>query len=122
MSKMSQLCIALAALAVAVGCVRMPAGLSASNTPLGTRSYKVIGEAYGSDTQVSFLGILPVSGPNYTYAAIEDAKKSSGADALIDVTVEGVGKYFFLFSTYTTEVRGKAIKFDGPDPMAAPKP
>ena len=43
-------------------------------------------------------------------------------DAIIDVTVEGVGKYFLLFSTYTTEVRGKAIKYDASAPALAPVP
>lgn len=103
--------LAVLALAATVGCLRTPGGVAPSNTPLGNKTYKVIGEAYGSDTQVSLLGIIPVAGPNSMQAAIEDAKKKAGADALIDVTVEGVGKYFVLFSTYTTEVHGKAIKF-----------
>ena len=116
MNRLCKFSMAAAAIAIMVGCVRMPAGVSPSNTPLGTRSYKVVGEAYGSSTSVAFLGFLPVSSPNYTYEAIENAKQTSGGDALIDVTIEGTGKYFILFSTYTTEVRGKAIKFTQADP------
>jgi hypothetical protein len=102
---------AILALVATVGCIRTPGGIAASNTPIGARSYKVLGEAYGTDTQVALFGIIPVSGPNSMQAAIEDAKTKSGGDALVDVTVEGVAKYFILFSTYTTEVRGKAIKY-----------
>ena len=101
-----------AALLFSVGCVRTPGGLSCSNTPLGNRSYTVIGDAYGEDTSVYLLGILPVSSPDHIQNAIDEAKTSVKADALIDVTVEGVSKYFILFSTYTIEVRAKGIKFN----------
>jgi len=115
----SSLCLAMLALAATVGCLRVPAGVSPSNTPLGARSYNVIGDAFGKATHVSLFGIIPISSPNYTANAIEAAKNTSGGDALIDVTVEHVSKYFILFSTFTTEVRGKAIKFNATLPAVS---
>lgn len=125
----SNLCIAVLALVATVGCLRVPAGVAPSNTPLEARSYNVIGDAFGRSTHVSLFGIIPISSSNHTAKAIEAAKNTSGGDALIDVTVESVSKYFILFSTYTTEVRGKAIKFNAAlpavsrtTPVAAPVP
>ena len=59
MKNTSRLCLAVLALAATVGCLRMPAGISPSNTPLGTRSYKVLGDAFGSDTHVALLDHEP---------------------------------------------------------------
>lgn len=115
----SNLCIAVLALVATVGCLRVPAGVAPSNTPLEARSYNVIGDAFGRATHVSLFGIIPISSPNHTASAIEAAKNTSGGDALIDVTVESVSKYFILFSTYTTEVRGKAIKFNAASPAVS---
>lgn len=99
------------ALASLVGCLRVPAGVSPSTTPLGTRSYTVLGECTGTDTHVDLFGFIPLTGADHTQKAIDNAKAQAKADGLIDVTVESVQKYFILFSTYTIEVHGKAIKF-----------
>lgn len=97
-----------------VGCLRVPAGLAPSNTPLQNRPYTVIGEAFGTDTHADLFGVIPVTRAEHTQRAIDEAVKASGADALIDVTVETVTKYWIVFSTYTIEVRGKAIKYNRP--------
>jgi len=99
------------ALAALVGCIRTPGGLAGSTTPIEGRAYKVTGEAFGSVTQRCILGIIPTGDGVQLQAAIEDAKMRSGADALIDVTVDSYRKWYLLFGTITTEVRGKAIKF-----------
>jgi len=99
------------ALAALVGCMRTPGGIAESTTPVEGRAYKVIGEASGAVTQYHILGIIPTGEGVRLKAAVEDAKKKAGADALIDVTVDSYQKYFVLFSTTTTEVHGKAIQF-----------
>ena len=98
-------------LGLCLGCIRVPGGISSSTTPINSRAYSVIGEAYGEETHYDLLGIVPLSRANHLQNAIEDAKKQSGADALVDVTVESVKKVYILFTSYTVEVRGKAIKF-----------
>lgn len=102
----------LVALTALVGCLRVPSGLAPSNTPLGARQYTVTGPAFGTDTATVLFGIIPITAPDNTQRAIDQAVANAGADALIDVTVETVSKYYIIFSTYTIEVRGKAIKYN----------
>lgn len=107
----TSLCLAPFALAALVGCLRTPGGIAASTTPLEGRAYEVLGEAYGSGTQVHILGIIPAGRAVETQTAVDDAKRKAGADALIEVTVDRYTKDFVLWTTVTTEVRGKAIRF-----------
>ena len=44
--------------------------------------------------------------------AIDEAVKSAGGDALIDVTVEGYSQYWILFSRNVTRVEGVGIRFN----------
>lgn len=101
----------LAAAAVLSGCAHFPGGISDSTTPINGRPYVELGEVVGRDSQVSLLGLIPISGSNDTQDAIDEAKQEKKADALIDVTVESYGQYWILWSTWTTKVSGQAIKF-----------
>jgi hypothetical protein len=101
-----------AGISLLAGCAHTPGGISASSTPLEGRKYTVLGQTSGSDSQVALLGILPVTGPNTTRSAIEDATRRLGADALIDVTVEGRFEWWILFTRCVTEVEGTAIRFN----------
>ena len=107
--------LALAALALAafLGCLRIPGGIAPSSTPIDGRPYQVLGDAYGKSSQLYVLG-SPTGSAALTQDAIADARAKSGGDALIEVTVEAYVKDYILFSTMTTEVRGKAIKFTSP--------
>ncbi len=62
-------------LGLGLGCLRVPAGVTASTTPLGSRAYSVIGEAYGEETHYDLLGIVPLSKANHLQNAIDDAKR-----------------------------------------------
>lgn len=44
-------------------------------------------------------------------AAVDEAARNKGGDALIDVTVEGSHQYWILFSRDITRVEGIAIRF-----------
>jgi hypothetical protein len=101
---------ALAALSL-VGCLRAPGGLAPSTSPLEGRTYQILGKAMGSATQYHILGMIPTSQAVMLQQAVDDAKGKAGADALIEVTSDYYVKDFVLFSSTTTEVRGKAIKF-----------
>jgi len=100
-----------AAAAILSGCAHFPGGISDSTTPINGRSYVELGKVVGKDSRISLLGLIPISSPNDIQDAIDDAKQKKNADALIDVTVESYGHYWILWSTWTTRVSGKAIKF-----------
>ncbi|MCP4630710.1 MAG: hypothetical protein GY850_45440 [bacterium] len=102
---------AVFSLFIVSGCAHYPGGLAPSTTPLEGKEYDILGPAKGQDNRVSLLGILPITGSNHTRNAVADALKSSGGDALINVTVESVIRYWILWSNHKTLVHGDAIKF-----------
>ena len=102
---------AVFSLFVVSGCAHYPGGIAPSTTPLEGKEYDIIGPVKGSDGRISLLGILPITGSNDTRKAVAGALKSSGGDALINVTVESVSKYWILWSNHKTLVYGDAIKF-----------
>ena len=106
------------------GCAHYPAGIAPSTIPIDGKEYDILGPAEGADSRVSLLGILPISGSNDTRQAVAKAIKKSGGDALINVTVESVVRYWILWSNEKTLVYGDGIKFRQPKPAAieAPKP
>jgi hypothetical protein len=56
------------------------------------------------------LGCIPISGGNQLSDALDEAQGDrAGADALIDITVEAVSKYFILWSHGCTVVRATAV-------------
>jgi len=102
--------IALALVLVA-GCAHLPGGIAPSTTPTDGRAYDILGNAEATDSRVSLLCLLPISGANSIQGAVDKAKKQFDADALIDVTVEAYSQIWILFCNNTTLVRGKAIRF-----------
>jgi hypothetical protein len=97
----------------ATGCTRSPGGVAASNIPVPANGYVTIGPVAASDCKVKLLGLIPISGSNYLHGAMKKAlRKESNADALIDITVDRVSKYFILWSQTCTEVRGMAVRID----------
>lgn len=100
----------LAALVLA-GCAHVPGGIADSSTPIDGRQYTRLGYAKGRDSRVLLFGFLPVSGSNSTRAALQDAIRSRGGDAMIEVTVENYSMYWVLFSKVTTYVEGEVIRF-----------
>ncbi len=103
----------VAALSI-VGCLRTPRAVAASSTPLEGRPYDVIGAAYAQSRQSFILGFIPLQTKGeLIQETINTAARKAGGDALIDVSVETQLKEYVLFTTFVTEVRGKAIKFNG---------
>jgi hypothetical protein len=97
-----------------LGCVRVPASVSAASTPLEGRPYQVLGPVTATTRQSFILGLIPVqSEPERLAETIAAATRKANADALIDLTVETMTRNYVLWATYTTEVRGTAIRFTG---------
>lgn len=111
MKQYAKLAVLAVAAAVLGGCAHMPGGIAPSTTPINNRPYVELGKVTASDSKVSLLGIIPISGSNEIQDAVDKAKDKIGADALIDVTVEGYGQWWILWTNTTTKVTGKGIKF-----------
>jgi hypothetical protein len=94
----------------AVGCARAPGGVAPSNIPLAPGGYTVIGPVKASDCMVRLLGLIPVSGGNQVSDAMAEALgHASGADALVNISVDTSGAYWILWSHNCTEVRATAV-------------
>ena len=76
------------------------------------QQYQVLGEVEGTATANSVFGIIAI-GDASVYSAYNNAlSKKPGTDNLIDVMIDYKGNSFLgLFSSYTTIVRAKAIKY-----------
>ncbi len=99
------LCLSLA------GCSRIPGGVAPSNVPLEPGTYTIVGPVSATDCKVDLLGLIPISGGNYTHQAIEKARKNGNADALIGISVDRSSKYFILWSQVCTEVYATAVNY-----------
>ncbi len=85
-------------------------GVAPSTTPITENdSYVVIGSAKGSASGTVWL-FIPALPDNPSELARNDAIKSSGGDALIEVTEQTKTSSFLLFTVVTTTVQGTAIK------------
>jgi hypothetical protein len=93
------------------GCATTPGGIAASSTPLEGRAYVTLGRTAATDSRICLFGIIPISSGNSMRAAVDEAARNKGGDALIDVTVEGSHQYWILFSRDITRVEGIAIRF-----------
>lgn len=94
------------------GCACIPGGISASSTPLNNKPYHILGHTSATDSRFILLGVIPLTGSNSTKDALNKAIKKVGADALIDVTVDGYKQWFILFSRTITKVEGVGIRFE----------
>ena len=92
-------------------CSSMPTTIIPSTSPVPPGVRGTI-EAYGSDCEYYFLGLLPVSGSPNTQVALDRAKESADVDVLTDVTIDHGGGYFILFSNDCVRVRGKGVPRD----------
>lgn len=76
------------------------------------RAYQVLGIVEGKSTATSVLGIVATGDASVHSAYRSALAKNPNANDLIDVTVDYVGNSFLgLFASYTTIVRGKAVKY-----------
>jgi hypothetical protein len=93
-----------------LGCVRTPGGIAPSNIPLAPGSYTPLGRVEAGDCKINLLGIIPISGGNQIADAVRKAlEKQTGSDALIDISIDYVSKYFILWSQQCTEIRAMAV-------------
>ena len=94
------------------GCLNTAGGIAPSTMPITAKdSYTVIKrDVTGADWSISIIGIPLI--PCSAYTALQNAKKSNSADALINVTAENKFIYLFFINWQKMMVRGDAIKFE----------
>lgn len=94
------------------GCAMTPGGIAASTTPIEGRKYVNLGRAVQTDSRIYLLGLIPISGGNYTRDAIDKAVGRKGGDAMTDVTVESFWQWWILWTRMATRVEGNVIRFE----------
>jgi hypothetical protein len=83
--------------------------LAPSNVPVSQTGYKVLGPTSGGSCTDIFIGI-PL-GESSVRAAVKQAiSKVSGANALINITVNNTVTNYYIVQTYCVEVHGTAIR------------
>ena len=98
---------------IGTGCARIPGGVAPSNIPLEQGGYVAIGPVSASDCKVNLFGIIPVSGSNRVADAVYSAlRKESGADALINISIDLSSKFFILWSQTCTEIHATAVRLN----------
>ena len=96
-------------------CTTAPICATASITPLqGKLVAENLGNAEGSDTAISILGLFMIGRPDID-RAITKAVSAKNGDTLINVRCYETSSYFILFSLTTVKVEGDAIKFAAAD-------
>jgi len=110
MRSLHTILLVVTVLLVTFGCTRSPGGIAPSNIPLSQDGYTSLGQVEASDCKVNLLGLIPVSGGNHIADAMRKALgRTEGTDALVDISVDRVIKYFILWSQVCTEVRATAV-------------
>lgn len=93
-----------------IGCAHTSGGIAPSNIPLEPGSYRELGKAVGGDCQYKLLGLIPLSGGNQTYSALEDALDDiPNTSALVQITSDTYSQYWILWSNTCTQVYGTAV-------------
>lgn len=93
------------------GCTVVPIQLVPSTTPLmANTSYTILGPAEGTSCKLS-LYIPPIAfGSGSLASAVEAARTSTGADALINVSVDRYLYYYGIATSSCASVKGDGIK------------
>jgi len=100
------------ALTLAVsGCFTAPFQLIDQSEPIPPgRTWEVIGPAVGEACSLNFGGICAFGLDESVRAALNAAKKSSGADALVEVAIDRRYQWFVIMNQTCTRVTAKAIR------------
>lgn len=93
-----------------VSCSTAPVCVTSSSTPIyGKMAAQNLGKTKGSSGAWSFLGLWMVGRPDIG-AALDEALRLKGGDALINVRCYETWRWFVLFSTTTVYVEGEAVR------------
>jgi hypothetical protein len=104
------------------GCVTTSAGIASSSRPLAPDGYMVINSTSGTSWGFQlFMGFLPITQAS-TADALDQALRSRGADALVQVSVDNLSIGFPLplvniFSLQRIKVEGLAVKANVSSPI-----
>lgn len=109
MRKIKKACICFLLIVTLPACSGSNRGLIPSTSPLPDGVHGTIATE-GDNCQYRLLGILPLSMPPNTQAALAEAKTSSGTEVLTDVTIDETSAWYLLFSNRCVHVRGMGVQ------------
>ena len=88
-----------------------PVGIEPMARYTGYFNYEILGEAEGTSSSMTLVGIFPVT-PGIKYEeAIDEAIRSKGGDNLIEVTSWRERKVYIVGVVDVLHVKGKAIRY-----------
>ena len=94
-------------------CSTAPVCVTSSSAPIyGKMAAQNLGKTEGSSSTWSFLGLWMVGRPDIG-AALDEAVRRKGGDALVNVRCYETWRWFVLFSTTTVYVEGEAVRITG---------
>jgi hypothetical protein len=92
-------------------CSHLPAGISASSSPLPQGQYQVLGHASGESQYVSILSLFPMGIPDYDASIRSAIAKHPGGKALINVRSHFTTLFLWIVSIHTLTVEGDVISY-----------
>ncbi len=109
MARSCMLALAVMMICVASGCMTLSAGVAPSTRPLEQDKYTVLNASSGTSWGILFLSFIPLKQAN-TAAALDEALRDRGADALVQVCVDNRQYWLLLFSLQRIKVEGLAVR------------
>lgn len=109
MARVSAVMVVVALACVLSGCITTSAGVAPCSRPLDADRYTVLGASSGTSWGVELFGILPVAQAR-TADALDDALRSRGADALVQVTTDNRMYYLLILTMQRIKVEGLGVK------------
>jgi len=76
-----------------------------------TSEYEIIGEAEGFSSEFKLLWFIPVTPRMSLNNALEDAIRSKGGNAMIEVTAQSENEKWIVGTIDSIRVHGKVIRF-----------
>jgi hypothetical protein len=95
-----------------LGCVHQTGGVAPSNIPLEPGSYTELGPTRGNDCRYVLLGLIPITGGNETYSAVQKAIRRRKGQALVNITADTYSENFIVFSRTCTQVVATAVRLN----------
>ena len=76
-----------------------------------TSEYEVLGEAEGFSSEFKLLWIIPVTSRMSIEDALDDAIRSKGGNAIIEVTAQSENEKWIVGTIDSIRIQGKVIRF-----------
>ena len=107
---MKKLALVVLAMVSLSGCFRSPIAMMTSTKPIAPGTFQELGSVEETDCLWMLFGFLPITTGNDMQAAIRDAIRQGGGDALVQVTAETYYQNFIVVARYCSIIQGVAVR------------